>query len=69
MVIEYTICDRCGKKIESPDGIENNIYIVFGGPTLFVATMKDIKPRHMDLCWDCAKSFGEWIVASDNTRS
>ena len=69
MVIKYAICDRCGKRIENPDGVGNNICIDFGGPTLFVASMKDIKSRHMDLCWDCAKSFGEWIVASDNTRA
>lgn len=47
-------CDRCGRKIEEDD----YRYTV----DFFNETEKSFETDPKDLCFDCAKSFKEWMI-------
>lgn len=53
-----TYCDRCGKELEESESIYAVLFYV--KPNLFCITEKSFATTHIDLCFDCAKSFNEW---------
>lgn len=53
-------CDRCGKKIEESE-CAYTVHFCIKPEKIF-----NTKPK--DLCFDCAKSFNEWMVQGIRKR-